>query len=713
MRDPTFFWCDDYQAFYTPLFEEIVRSWHDGEWPLLSRNSWCVPNLAGEFQNGTFSPPFNALLVAIWALPLSIPLKAAALSITYLVWLAMGVFVLGRLRGLTAPLATTAALATSLSGWVITWAATDWLPFLTGFSWVPWVWWALQTAMANDSVWKRWLRPALCVALMVTQGNAFAPVMVAVITVWLGLQAIVPSRNWHALGPLAAAGLLGAGLSAPAWWLLSEMLHSSTRGDWGNKLHLAWSVPWRAWPGLVLPSFVTPWRDWIDVPVPHASMELASGLVPVAALGAALLFRPVGLFRKLRWEILLLGVCVLIVTLPSIGQFRWSFRWLPLFHLVLALTGAAAVQAGMASRAALCGAGLVGATWAGTLLLGQSQNAVLGFWLCGLALAWPVAERWLPRTLGQWVPAAIVTLSLSVTFWYLPTHQRAFKAKYSFTDGILNPAPLDTSRLYLGLYSFGEILDSGTRPPDFGNIVRPVNSMGYAGLRFLNGYSSFSGGAVKDLFRVQGFLDPGVAASLAGPDGKRLLDFLGVDGIVFSREYAGFADRLGPEWLKIADAPEGVAYHREPRRFTPVKVLTFLFDRPGVPLADPVVELIAERRNSVTVQITPQPEITALELGAEAAQRAVAPIAFVRPYLAGYRAFLNGKPVPVREYRGILPIVELPASASGKLELLYRPRGLTDGLIVTGLTAVIMLLIAVVGSLRSKGRLKAATPDAA
>jgi hypothetical protein len=172
--------------------------------------------------------------------------------------------------------------------------------------------------------------------------------------------------------------------------------------------------------------------------------------------------------------------------------------------------------------------------------------------------------------------------------------------------------------------------------------------------------------------------------------------------MVFSTEYARFAQGLGPEWRKVAEAPEGVAYHREPRRFVPVKVLTFLFDRPGVTLMHPEIRITAERRNSVTVQVTPAP--TVADEDSNAPHRpAVAPIAFVRPFLPGYKAFLNGAPIPVRPYRGILPIVELPPDAGGVLELRYRPRGLTSGLILTAASASAMLLILVVGRRRRAG----------
>jgi hypothetical protein len=699
-RDPRFFWTDDFQAQASPFFEEIVRSWREGEWPLLARNSWCTGNLAGEYQYGTFSPSVTALLMVVWSFPLSLPAKAAAVAIVHLVWLATGVFVLGRLRGLTVPLATATALAASLSGWVIGWAATNWISFVIGFSWVPWVWWAFQTALASASVWKRWLRPGLCVALLITAGNTFATMMVPMVAGWLVLQAIIRDRDWRAPGPIAAAGLLGAGLSAPAWWLLLEAATFSPRWGWGMAIQRAWIVPWRAWVGLVLPSFVTPWPYYSSEYFRHASLELACGLVPAAALAAAVLFQPVATLRKLRWELIFLVFCILLVSLPSLGQFRWSFRWLPLFHLVLALTAASALQQGLAARAAICGVGLTAAAWAGTALFGENRSPVLSAWLLGLSAAWWLAQRFAPRAWADWLPAAVVALTLGATFWFLPTHDASYQAKFAFDDTILSPAPLDRDRLYLSLYSFNEIVHAEDRPRGTGSIVRPVNAMHYAGLRFLNGYSSYSGHEVQSLFDTHGDIQPAKAESLTGPDGERLLLFLGVDGIVLSAEYAHFARTLGPEWRKVAEAPEGVAYHREPPRFQAVKTLTFLFDRPGVPLADPVVELIAERRNSVTARITPLTTITEMTLGADEARRAVAPIAFVRPFLPGYEAALNGAPVPVRSYRGMLPIVELPADAGGILELRYRPRGLTHGLVLTAVSALAMLLIAAFGRKR-------------
>ena len=64
-----------------------------------------------------------------------------------------------------------------------------------------------------------------------------------------------------------------------------------------------------------------------------------------SGLAAAMACRRRAVWRAVRWELGLLGRRVaLLCVLPSPGVFRWSFRWLPLFHLVLALAGGRALS---------------------------------------------------------------------------------------------------------------------------------------------------------------------------------------------------------------------------------------------------------------------------------------------------------------------------------------------------------------------------------
>src|SRR4051812_28706696 len=159
-HDPLVFWNDDYQISILPVFADVARSWNEGHWPLLSPYSWVCSNLAGEFQYGTFSVFLNATVIAIWKLPLSFPQQAAALSITHLIVLGIGGFLLARGRDLPPALSMMVAFVASLNGWIICWGATDWFGALGAFAWLPWAWWGLDRALdSRRSTW-RFLWPA-------------------------------------------------------------------------------------------------------------------------------------------------------------------------------------------------------------------------------------------------------------------------------------------------------------------------------------------------------------------------------------------------------------------------------------------------------------------------------------------------------------------------------------------------------------------------
>ena len=63
--------------------------------------------------------------------------------------------------------------------------------------------------------------------------------------------------------------------------------------------------------------------------------------IPKALMVGMALWMGWGLAHLRRWAYATAAVVlVVLMLLPSAGPFRWSFRWLPLFHLALALLGA-------------------------------------------------------------------------------------------------------------------------------------------------------------------------------------------------------------------------------------------------------------------------------------------------------------------------------------------------------------------------------------
>jgi uncharacterized membrane protein YfhO len=54
-------------------------------------------------------------------------------------------------------------------------------------------------------------------------------------------------------------------------------------------------------------------------------------------------------------------------------------------------------------------------------------------------------------------------------------------------------------------------------------------------------------------------------------------------------------------------------------------------------------------------------------------------LTFSRPYFRGYQARLGDQKFTVTSYRGLFPVVEIPAGTRGRLTLVYRPNWLIWG----------------------------------
>src|ERR1043166_6484999 len=343
-HDPLIFWNDDYQLSVLPVFADVARSWGEGHLPLLSPYSWVCNNLAGEFQYGTFSIFINAAVVLIWRFPLTFPQQAAALSITHLFVAAAGAFLLARDRKLSMALSIFVALVGALNGWIVCWGATDWFGALGAFAWLPWAWWGLERALDAQSTRWRFLWPAPFVYLVVTGGFPYTVLMLVVVAVWLGIKSLGQTGNFRSVVPLLFGTLLGAGLAAPAWLALFDYVHGSARAAQDAAEHFQWRVPVTALPGFIIPNWTVLWSDFSSRLMPHTANELTCGLVAPIALIAGLIGLRRALVRCIGWELGLLFVALVLCVLPTAGVFRWSFRWLPLVHVVLALCAAESLQ---------------------------------------------------------------------------------------------------------------------------------------------------------------------------------------------------------------------------------------------------------------------------------------------------------------------------------------------------------------------------------
>jgi hypothetical protein len=695
-HNPLVFWNDDYELSVLPVFADMARSWSEGHWPILSPYSWVCGNLAGEFQYGVFSVFVNAVIIAVWKFPFTFPQQAAALSISHLFALAVGAFLLARDRQFSVPLSIFVALIASLNGWIICWGATDWFGALGAFTWLPWAWWGAARAIDPNRSKLRFLWPAPFVYLVVTGGFPYTVLMLFLLIAWLAIKSLVESRSIWSVVPMLFGVTLGFGLSAPAWLAILDLVQGSARELQPVRAHWQWLVPPAALPGLILPCWTVNWSDFSNRYLPHTAMELACGLVAPAALIAGLVWRARALVRQIKWELFFLLFVLLLSMLPTAGLFRWSFRWLPLFHLVLAICAAEALHLRMGSSAFVEGTSdrpvlataalvLTAGTAIAMLMLGTtgSYACPLTWIFLGLAAFWCLWEVALRHSdLRKWAPVAITFSALLATYIYIPTNCGV--PRYNFSQQLLKPVPLDPARLYLSIYPWAELTYCiSNKPQPVGEVLRPGSTPMWAGLHFINGYSPIRPAGVAREFAtsIHGEINPSAGSYLlssqAGKDGE--LTLLGVDGIVVAREL-DITPQPASEWESILTTDEGRVFHRSGAPFARVRSLTTIDSRPGEQFMTATVSRIIDSRNRVEADVdVPKGDRPAL-------------VTFSRPYFRGYEARLGNRKLAVTSYRGLFPIVEVPAGAQGRLALIYRPAWLIWGSLVAAVCVLVILV---------------------
>lgn len=679
-HDPLLFWNDDYQLSILPAFADVARSWSEGDLPLLSPYSWVCGNLAGEYQYGTFSVFVNAAVVLIWKFPLTFPQQAAALSITHLFVLAMGGYLLARGRNSAPPFALLVALVAALNGWIISWGATDWFGALAAFTWLPWAWWGMERALDPRRGKWRWVWPVPFVYLLATGGFPYTVLMLALLVAWLAVRTAVESRNIFSLWPLAIGALLGFGIAAPAWLALLDHVRGSAREVQQASSHLQWRVPFAAWPALIFPNWTVRWYDFSTRLMAHSATELACGSIPALALLAGMLRAPKCIWPRLKWELVLILIAALIAMLPSAGVFRWSFRWLPLLHLVVALCAAEVFQLLPAKKvsplAAVLTCALAGVMW---IIGAQGPRALpFVFVTIAIAVAWAVID--LVSSAGnKWLPAALTFAALLATYLCIPPNCGV--PRYNLSQQLLEPAPLDRARLYLSIYPYPEFsYRVEAHPAAVGQELRPGSTSLWARLRFVTGYSPIRPAGVARLFNtgIHGQVDYDVASYMlnrqAGSHGE--LQKLGVDGIVVANQF-NLRPQPDAEWQKVLFSQDAVVYHRAAAS----PVARAFWDEELI-RADEVgaLRVVEDSRNKIV-----------LDYNGDREDELPVFIAVSRPFFHGYAATAGQQSLTVGSYRGLLPLIALPPGFNGRLSLSYIPAWLVWGGVIAAACALVWL----------------------
>jgi hypothetical protein len=281
-----------------------------------------------------------------------------------------------------------------------------------------------------------------------------------------------------------------------------------------------------------------------------------------------------------------------------------------------------------------------------------------------IAIIWALYELFLPRMkFRDWAPAVATFAILLATYLCIPPNCGV--PKYNLSEQLLDPAPFDPQRLYLSIYPEAEsTYREEKKPGPVGQLVRPGSTSMWAGLHLINGYSPIrpAGVAREFDFRIHGEINPHEAEYLvwSQSNSSGLLAQLGVDGLVVAWD-SGLDPALGPDWEFVTSTGEGGLYHRIGPLLARVRSVTSIDSKPNEQFAAATISQIVDSRNHVTADV----DVT---IGGPPAL-----LTFSRPYFRGYQARLGNQKLRVDSYRGLFPIVEVPAGLHGTLTLIYRP----------------------------------------
>jgi hypothetical protein len=743
-RTTGFYFHDDMQTQYVPAIVEMGRAARHGRLALLSDYSWFGGALAGEYQHGVFSL-FHVLLCAAVA-GLSLPMIATVVSVTYYALAGAGAYRAARVLAFPRSLACAVALVASLNGFNVTWGS--WLPAITAWAWLMWLWWALERLrLRAEPRWTDVGLAALFAYLVLASGWHFADLLLVPLVLAVALRGPRPPSLSAWVRRTLLGPALGACLALPALLCFIEYARAGGRTDFDG-VSSTWTVPWQALTGLLVPLSTSPWSAFgTDTVLPNVAM--AGGVLPVIVLLAALA-APAGAPRRSYVALLVAaGIVLAWSMLPSFGRVRWPFRWLPVAHLLLVVAAGRVLMLEAESSSAepqpararasfrrqlivaLAGAALIALSLAiGGVDANGVACAVCGFVaLSGLPFA---AARGLD--LGAAFCAGIA-LNLIAAPLVLP--ERTATPTWSSDRCAERWAKEDRSARYLGVYVIWDIIDRVD--PSIGRdaCILPGNSSMVPRLIFVNGYSTlYPAGLHRRLgLEVHGDLNGhglmDVTGPLAAPGG--LLERWGIDGLVLPSEpYLGFVEErltsagffparnLGEARIFRRERARGTSPVIEALRRVDVEASNVSGALPPAPLESrrPPEVWTFDRALGAEPATAHDVELAELDvaLGAVGTTRVEADVhvrgfgarpALVllrRPWLPGYRATLGGKPVTVGRLDDTLVGVVVPAGGAGRLVIEYLPLGLRVPALLVVVSALVVLGAGMLRDASARGR---------
>jgi putative flippase GtrA len=641
----SFYFADDSAAQFLPMWHRLGERLLAGEWALgLEPDSWMGGNLAAESLFGIWNP-VHLLDFVVVALIGDLAVAAAVVKIQFLVLLAVGTYLLCRGHGAKPAAASVMSVALPVSGFVLHFQAASWAGGLMGLAWLPWAWWALRRYLDGGA--PAVLPFGLCY-LCVSAGDPYG--LLALCLVFAALAVESGSRR------LVAIGVAVAGCLPLVFW---PVLATAAVG-WRSGRELFNS-------GLLVPGI----GDLLNASTPGFLPQIISfGDYRMTVPATFLSWFAVPLLPWLRWRempwrrctavVLVAGFFALLCLGPSnVWMFRWPLRHIAVVHLAVAVLLSVALSAGLrrdraSTRAAasallmLAGGYLAFAAWPA-----QAPKHLLGLVLVAGLLAWALRGRLFPVLhLGT-------ALVLGLQLLWFPVNRDI--ADYNF------PTDVDALRRVHAPLRGGTVVQVAAReliPPEriadrsaWSDLLLG-NMPAAAGVASLVSYTGIGHDALHTSLCLNYFggTCPRAYDRLWGPD--RLADQLKATHVVVQRRLR-----------EVTQPPPG---WRIAHRSGEVVVLTRTAPVPwpqgrlSAARGVEVLEDVQRGARTETVRFTGSGDLV-----------------FARLSWPGYRATVDGRPVPISATGAGLLHVRVPREISGgTLTLSWSPPGAQVGLLL-------------------------------
>lgn len=690
--------------YFTPAILQAHNLWLGGELPALNPHQLMGDPLIPSGQPGVFYFPYTLSVLLLQALSLPAEQLTAIVWCLHLPWAALGFFLLMRSLGVRDVFSFLTALSVCFGGYVVS-VSLCWIFMLAIFAWLPWILWGVVEVLSGARTRSGGVMLAVALAAVASVGYPQMTVYVWLLTLLFGLLygfwvRRAPRRLLAVCGPLAA----GALLSAPTLWPMALMMSHTSRAEaFSVAAFLERGVPWSMllqWVCPVIEARTDFFRDRASL-LGHQGPWIVAGLIAGLVVWRAR--------ERLGWTFAVLmglaGVFTLLALgangfiypltygLPVWSSFRWPFKFFLLSQPLVVLAAGVGLELSVEA--------LTQRRWARWVIISVPL---------GVALALGVSRT------ASWYAVAPAALVVMLVGWCDRTWCRAGLA----VAGVLGAAAVLSQCHQPGLKTYreryGETLgiDTSYRVLPLTPSYLPVlgewrmQELGLFHAATVNGYFSATGtaaGLIPSWFvtclpcKVDGTLPHRYATQLLP---SHLLRTFNVKYVV-----AGAGDGVAQGLVREAGgyrlvrrSQHGLVYENQdalPRAYFATEVHPFSLDalRTGLLLNQAPLTTAYVEQWSRSTRMAPARVLQADYGQAEATFAIDAPrggwLVFSQRYDPGWRALVDGEPVPVRQANLTLMGVSVPAGAT-RVSFRYTPPGLWPGL---GLAAAGALLLGI------------------